>query len=345
MKSVASRLTYEVRPFRDEDTAQVLDVLTLALGPGMVGERSAAFFRWKHVRTPFGGSFMLVAEARGQIIGFRALMRWRFLGPEGELRAVSPVDTVTHPDFQRHGVFSRLTHAALDAVQADADLVFNTPNENSGPGYLKMGWTELGRVPVTLRICQPLRLASRLLLGRPATQRSDLPPAIQAETAAVVLRTHGDQIAELLGEAEVPADRIHTRRSLDYLRWRYAAAPHLDYRAITEYRKGRLHGLAIFRARPRGRLWEIWVVELIVPPGEVGTATSLLRRVRQAASADNLRGVFPKDTSAAGAAWRHGFIRSRFGILVFVKPLCEGLRPDPRHLASWAFSLGDLELF
>lgn len=75
MKSVASRLTYEVRPFQDEDTSQVLNLLTLVLGSGVVGERS--LFRWKHVDTPFGRSFMLVAERGGRIIGFRAFMRWQ----------------------------------------------------------------------------------------------------------------------------------------------------------------------------------------------------------------------------------------------------------------------------
>jgi GNAT superfamily N-acetyltransferase len=344
MESVASRLTYEVRPFQDEDSNQVLDLLTLALGPGMVGERSSTFFRWKHVRTPFGGSFMLVADRGGQIIGFRSFMRWRFLAAGGEWRAVSPVDTATHPDFQRLGVFSRLTQAALEALRDDTDLVFNTPNENSAPGYLKMGWKQVGRVPVTVQICQPLHFASRLLLGRSVTQGAGLPAAIHAETAASVLRTESGQIAEFLADTDTPSDRLRTRRTLEYLQWRYAAAPHLDYRAVTEHGEGRLRGLAIFRVRPRGQLWETWVVELIVPPGERETARSLLRQIRRAAPVDNLRGIFPKGTSAARAAWRQGFIRSRFGVMLFVNPL-HPVQPDPTLMDSWALSLGDLEIF
>jgi GNAT superfamily N-acetyltransferase len=345
MKSIASRLTYEVRPFRDEDSDQVLDLLTLALGPGMVGERSSTFFRWKHIHTPFGGSFMLVADRGGQIIGFRSFMRWRFLAPGGELQAVSPVDTATHPDFQRLGVFSRLTQTALEALRDETDFVFNTPNENSAPGYLKMGWKQVGRVPVTIQICQPLHFARRLLLGRSVTHGSDLPPAIHAETAASVLRTESGQIAELLADTDTPPDRIRTRRTLDYLQWRYAAAPHLDYRAVTEHGEGRLRGLAIFRVRPRGQLWETWVVELIVPPGERETARNLFRQIRRAAPVDNLRGIFPKRTSAAQAAWRQGFTRSRFGVMLFVNPLRGAVRPDPTLMDSWALSLGDLEIF
>ncbi len=32
------------------------------------------------------------------------------------------------------------------------DVVFNTPNDQSRPGYLKMGWSEVGRVPVAVRL-------------------------------------------------------------------------------------------------------------------------------------------------------------------------------------------------
>jgi GNAT superfamily N-acetyltransferase len=254
MKSVASRLTYEVRPFQDEDTSQVLNLLTLVLGSGLVGERSSVFFCWKHVHNPFGRSFMLVADGGGRIIGFRAFMRWQFLGAEGGLRAVQAVDTATHPDFQRQGVFSRLTKAALNILRDEADLVFNTPNDNSRPAYLKLGWTEVGGLPVTMQACHPLRLVSRYLVDRPATNQPT--PAVDAPSAATVLQAESEQIGALLAEAEAPIDRIRTRRSLDFLRWRYSTTLNLDYRAITEHRKGRLSGLVIFRVRPRGALWE-----------------------------------------------------------------------------------------
>ena len=41
---------------------------------------------------------------------------------------------------------------AIDEVRADGvDFVFNTPNDKSRPGYLKMGWREVGRLPVAVR--------------------------------------------------------------------------------------------------------------------------------------------------------------------------------------------------
>src|SRR5207247_2560043 len=119
------------------------------------------FFRWKHVDNPFGRSFMLVAEAEERILGLRAFMRWRFAAGGREVGAVRAVDTATHPDFQGRGIFSLLTRAALDSLPADVGFVFNTPNEKSGPGYLKMGWHEVGRIPIAIRVRNPMGFVRR----------------------------------------------------------------------------------------------------------------------------------------------------------------------------------------
>ena len=149
-----------IRPFQDADEPRLLELLDVALGPGPSGGRSSEFFRWKHLENPFGRSLMLVAEAEGQIVGLRAFLRWRFRANDRQVLAVRAVDTATHPAFQRRGLFSRLTVAALESMQGETDLVFNTPNGRSGPGYLKMGWETVGRVPLSVLIRAPKGLVS-----------------------------------------------------------------------------------------------------------------------------------------------------------------------------------------
>src|SRR5690606_16791222 len=97
--------------------------------------------------------FMWVGEIEGQLAGFRAFLRWRFIAPDGSrVDAVRAVDTATHPDFQGRGTFRALTLHALDEMNAAGiQFVFNTPNDNSRPGYVKMGWSIEGRVPVKVR--------------------------------------------------------------------------------------------------------------------------------------------------------------------------------------------------
>jgi hypothetical protein len=130
---------------------------------------------------------------------------------------------------------------------------------------------------------------------------------------------------------------------VDYLRWRYE--PFLaDYRGVAEHTAGRLAGLAIFRARPRGRLWEGTVCELIVRPGDRATAARLLGKVARAAALDYMVAAPVGGSAQARSLLRAGFVRSPAGGgKLGVTPYREGVVPDPFAPESWALSLGDLE--
>ena len=150
-----------IRPMRDADLDAVVKLLTTSLGPAPGGADRRALFVWKHLENHFGRSIALVAEDDEGLLGLRAFMRWEFDGPGGPYRAVRAVDTATHPRAQRRGIFSRLTTAALEACREDGvDLVYNTPNEKSLPGYLKMGWTRVTKWPVSIKVRRPFALAS-----------------------------------------------------------------------------------------------------------------------------------------------------------------------------------------
>jgi GNAT superfamily N-acetyltransferase len=329
-------LGVSVRPFVDEDLPRVLGLLDASLGGGPAGRRPPGFFRWKHLDNPFGRSLLLVAEHEDRLIGLRAFMRWQFQAGGRTLQAVRAVDTATHPEYQGRGVFSRLTRAALDALDGRVDLVFNTPNGKSGPGYLKLGWREVGKVPVAVRVRRPLRLlAARGGTARPA-------PPVAADPAAAALQD-GRALAVLLAR-EPAAAGLATPRTPQYLRWRYGAAPLLGYRAVTEERDGELAGLALFRVRPRGGLWESTVAEVLAG-GDAATARRLLRQVARAAPVDHLTLHAPARSPLARAARRAGYLPSPAGIRLVANPRTAGIRPDPTRLDAWALSLGDLEVF
>ena len=130
-----------------------------------------------------------------------------------------------------------------------------------------------------------------------------------------------------------------------FLRWRYAEAPLLGYRVIQDEAGSELRGLAVFRVRRRGGLWETTVADVIVATGDVGTARRLLRRVIRAAPVDHLTCRFAPGSAAARAARQVGFLPSRRGITFVTNPLRDGIRPDPAQLRSWAITAGDLEVF
>ncbi|MCU1356433.1 MAG: hypothetical protein JWM89_1851 [Acidimicrobiales bacterium] len=340
---MADRLEYAIRPYDAAvDEAPVLELLQQSLGGGPVGQRTVAFFRWKHEQNPFGRSFAFVADAGGEIVGFRTFMRWRWRTAARSWEAVRAVDTATHPDHQGQGIFKALTLGAVDGIRGEIDLIFNTPNESSRPGYLKMGWTQVGTVPIAIRPIHPLRLARGFRKIR--EDRSveavtcDLPRAAEAFPA-------DDEVAELLTAAHQPDDLLATDRSAGYLRWRYADAPGLDYRVVAAREAGRLTGLAFARARRRGPLAELTLSEVIVAAGDTGSARAVLRAAIGASGCDHVATVVGPDPALAPTYRRSGFLTvPGQGTVLTTNPLVSVV-PDPVSLASWRFALGDLEVF
>ena len=344
MSGHATSTDVAIRSYRDADEPEVLELVRGSLGEGPAGSRPPEYFRWKHLENPFGRSFMLVAECDERIVGFRALMRWRFAAGDRAIEAVRPVDTVTHPDYRGRGVFSALTRMALDSLHGEVDLVFNTPNPNSLPGYVKMGWQVVGDVPVRVRIRRPARfLAGRLRRGREAAETAPERPSVAAPKAAEVL-ADGGPVDELIARAERPTTRYVTPRSLGFLRWRYGSAPVLDYHAVTVERGGALAGACFFRLRRQDSVWGASVADLIVADGDGRTASELLRAARQAADVAYVAGTFAPGTTA-DAAFRRWTFRAPHGITLVANPRRPDLTLDPLTLSSWALATGDVEVF
>ncbi len=343
-----------IRRGTPEDTARIVDFLRLVLGEGTI-PRTEGYWQWKHVENPFGASPVLLAEAAGgenagQLVGLRAFMRWRFMSGSRAVEAVRAVDTATHPDWRGRGIFTRLTLQLVEEMREEGvAFVFNTPNAKSRPGYLKMGWEDVGSVSLWVRVLRPGRFVQTLASGRgrPEEETNLRPGAYEGVEAAL-----GEPGLEHLLAACAPRDgRYATPRTVDYLRWRYAAIPELDYRALWDLGGGR-GALLAFRKRTRGGLHEMDLGEVLVHPSPEGMhrGRALLRHLARTAEADYLVAMAPWDTPARHALLFSGFVPApRLGPRLTTRRLAydeeEPPLPDPRARASWHLSVGDVELF
>ena len=319
-----------VRALAPGDERAVVDLLAASLG-WLPDDHHLRFFGWKHQDNPFGPSAAWVAEAGGRVVGFRTFLLWEFLaGGSGVVRAVRAVDTATHPEFRGAGIFRRLTLHGVEALTEEGvAFVFNTPNDQSRPGYLKMGWRELGRPPVAARPRTPLAFVRMAGARRPAdlwsrSSRAGVPAAEALEGP------EGDRIERLL-QASTPASGPVTHRTLAYLRWRYAGFAPLNYRVLADER-----GAAFFRLRGRGRATEAVVDDVIAADGGVTGVAGLVRDLVQASGADyGLRLGTP--VVRAGEVPIPGA-----GPVVTFRPLRQATCPP---LTEWDLSMGDIELF
>jgi GNAT superfamily N-acetyltransferase len=332
-----------LRVLEDADASAAVALMNASLGAGAGAEREA-LFRWKHLLNPFGRSIAFVAVRDGELVGLRTFMRWRFArsGAGGEVLAVRAVDTATAAEVRRQGVFSRLTTRALDAAESEGvAFVFNTPNDWSLPGYLKLGWERLSDRRLRVRVRRPAKLLAAALHRDLRSGSATEPPAPSPLRPAEEVLGDAGAIA-LLSTAEPEGSRIFTPRWEGYLRWRYVACP-LPYLGLTEGSPPA--AAAILRLRTRGPLREAVVCEAVCEPGAERALGRLLSRLPTETGADHAVTHIGEGWGAARALPRARYLPvPRLGMHFVVRPVASA-RPDPVDERSWALTLGDLELF
>lgn len=235
-----------------DDRGQILELCRSTLGWGD-DPRFEQLFRWKHDLNPFGSSLVSVAVDGPRVVGLRSFMYWNLVRGRQRLRTVRAVDTVTHEDFQGRGIFTALTMHSLEVLHDQGiDFVFNTPNQQSRPGYLKMGWTDVGRVPVAVRVTGPRGFA-RLGRSRVAASHWPVETSIGSSVDSVieeVLAARDSEVVERSGSRV-----LRTEMSDEFLRWRYAQS-FLDARALRA-----AGGFVIVQFRSRGTATECLILD------------------------------------------------------------------------------------
>lgn len=320
-----------IREFTREDVPAVLDLMRVSLGETTVQQRTPELFGWKHFDNPFGPSVILVAESHTRLVGLRTFMRWELQHGGGTIPCGRAVDTATHPDYQRKGIFRRLTMESLDAARAvGIRLIFNTPNERSRPGYLKMGWSQVGSISVQMRP----------KVRHVVAHRGDTPADPDVVTPGFVpvvsrhLPIRADAAVRRNG-ASLRATDLFTERTDAFVTWRYSDHPTARYRSV-----GGGDGAVIVRPNNRRGRWELVISDAFgADPG---------RAYRQAVHAT--RGAyaiasFPADSPARRAGRRAGMIPvpGVAAMTLVARPL-DPLDIDVLDPEHWRFSLGDLEL-
>ena len=310
----------QIRKATLHDRPAIIELCRASLGWGD-DPRFEQLFSWKHDENAFGPSYMWVATDGDRIVGLRAFMRWEFVRGGEVLRAVRAVDTATHPEYQGKGLFTAMTLHGLDVIEADGiDFVFNTPNDKSRPGYLKMGWQEVGKLPVAIRVAGP-RGAVRMARSRVAS--SHWPSEVDLGVPV------NEVLSDLASAADVTDDpaAIRTNVSSAFYQWRYGAA-FLGYRAVPTD-----DGYLVARARLRGDAEEL--VMLDMPGLTLSAADRVARRLLRPHGLDHALRIGPSDL-------RQGFLPAPGGPVVAWRSVCSDVMPP---LADWRIGMGDVELF
>lgn len=306
----------QIREADHSDIPGILKVLKASLGETS-SKKTESVWRYKHINNPFGESLVLVAEEESEIIGVRAFMRWQWQKGDQIYSAFRAVDTATHPDHQGKGIFKKLTLKALEIGKVRGDhFVFNTPNIQSKPGYLKMGWEEVDKLKIHLRPLNILQLKKKEL---------EYETLGSENLIKELLNYHLDELKA--------ADRLFTPKDMVYLKWRYLNNPLQNYIVIF----GEEYFIAGY-VKERKRFNEFRVSEAIISQAGMKSAKSAMLKLAKSSGAKIL-----SISSDSHINFKTG-ITGNFGPVLTYKPI-NLIAPEFLSLETWSYSLGDLELF
>lgn len=311
-----------IRKAEAADKATIVGLLKISLGEGLL-KKTTAVWTYKHEANPFGASYVLVAEEGEQLLGVRAFMAWEWQRGTALWKAYRAVDTATHPAHQGKGIFKQLTLQALHAVgEASPCFIFNTPNSQSKPGYLKMGWKAVGKIRLTLWFV-PLLALWYWKKGKGALGHRIGPAALKRLCAS-----HNQKLSD--------SSCFFTPKTPEYLRWRYENNPmqaYVIYSDVGFY-------VAVY-IKKHAHFKELRIAECI---------GSLDRKERRILESQLVALAVKENCLLISAGCSHlffGAVSGSFGPELLCREVAGHALPGlfSGLKGTWAYSLGDLELF
>lgn len=314
-----------IRQATSKDLPEIISVLKASLGEVDL-PLSREIWNYKHLENPFGQSLVFIAEEEeGRMAGVRAFMKWKWRKDAKEFTAYRAVDTATHPDFQGKGIFKKLTLKAVETGVDNGDnFVFNTPNDKSKPGYLKMGWIETGKVKVALKPA---------LKSFWMTSKKQVDYRVEKTSSASL-----NPLCEYWNNELAKKDKVFTPKSQEFLSWRYENNPLQRYHVFSSS--------SIYLAgyvKNRGRIKELRIAECIL---EEDKAT--IKKVKSIITDwSKIFGVQVISYSPDLFLKLPFEIKGDFGPVLTLRKLNLSLKEydELSKVQNWKYSLGDLELF
>jgi hypothetical protein len=328
----------EIREATEADIPAIVALLKISLGENLM-PKSDRYWRWKHLENPFGPSPVLLCWEGGNLIGVRAFMRWRWMWEQKNYHAVRAVDTATHPGHQGKGIFKKLTLSLVERCRHEDHFVFNTPNQQSKPGYIKMGWQEAGKLPIALSVQRPINLLRNLLSQNKTTHTE-----AADDRSRIQYYLNHPQLSALINNQRRVTGLV-TNVSVSYLKWRYVDVPVAHYIAIGCERGKELTGLVFGRIKLSRFGREFRITDCFFK--DDGAANELVAAVTEYKKANSI------DFSTISGVAEQGHkqmmdplhLKVRLGPIVTIRQLGLTDLSILQHFNRWAPSLGDLELF
>jgi GNAT superfamily N-acetyltransferase len=354
MKYPISQLDFE------RDFASFVDLSRAIYGDKAVTDE--AMFRWlfeKNIYNPRGSHFFHVAKDGDRVVASDCLMPVPIQIEGKHYLAAWSIKTMTHPDYQRQGIFRAMTeHNIARARELGIDVILGFANSNSYPGYKKFGWDVLVERRAVIR---PLdikgSLAKRKGLAPLAGMGNALYKSLDRRRLAALAAKVGDYHTEICTDAPLTSEEMWSRmraavpvlvqRDPRYIDWRYNQRPGHDYKFALARDRDKEEAMLVFRHNHTND--SCIIIDYVGAPHSTALPSLLVTTIRHCL-AHNLRYII----CSSGRLF-DDYLNDHFGFKYLTSPLAnnmfiacrlnEAIALDTLKTESnWFYSYGDSEL-
>ena len=323
---------YDIRPYRAGDEEGILDTFNVVFG-----QEDAAFeprtieeWRWAFADNP-AGNRIWVAEGDGAIVAQCAALPYRVHLDGREATITQGVDSMVHPEHRRG-----LRRPGLFVATARP---FFREFGGIGKDALHYGWP----VEPAWRIGKTF-LGYEIICTQTIHFRAPGPGSEALPSGTERLERFDDDVERLYDACRVDWG-LSVVRDATYLNWRFVDNPRYDYRILAVRDADELRGYAVFRTADSPRPDSGVLIDWLVRPDDLETATLLREAVLAQARADGAQAVvtvFPEWTP-----WFQRF--QEWGWVVYASDyLLIGIIQNPKHdtwwlRKNWWYQLAELD--
>jgi hypothetical protein len=281
---------------------------TLVIGLGNPQTKDDDSFTWKHVDNPAGHTVYAYAVdiKKNLVISLIGVSPRYFCYNDIRYLCYEAVDASTRPEYGRMGLFSGLFRICLEAGgKRGGNYSYGFPNFNSMPGFLKIGFEDIGGMSMLLKPRKYLKFGWTVLT-RQRSSFSSYEPIYLENKASELEKQYLPGISDILSGGRHPRNLLYGDRNVELIRWRFFRRPGFTYFPILVS-----GGFAIVNMGMRAGLREAKLIDVVLSsdyhPGTI--FKELLRKIYDTLQPDILSTYISNDHQCYRLFAKNGFIR------------------------------------
>jgi hypothetical protein len=312
------------REYKQSDVSHILKLRGLVLS----GEKNKYWWLWQHRLNPAGDAIVIVAElkenGKPKIVGHSCYLPYRVKVHEEFCCAVTEIDTMVHPDYRGHRIYSRI-RGEEDRIARLRNYHFNLafPNEKMLPVNKKHGVqplfkkTPLWVKPINIKNMTSRYLGELNIFNQLLTAVGKVLIKITNQSGVHRINTQVNKIDKIderfdnLWRQAYSLHKIIVVRDRAYLNWRYIAKPDADYTIYISEQDNQLLGYIVLRTIMDNSIKIGWIADILTNSRETTASTDLISRAIQhftSAGVDLILCVMPPKAYLIPSLRRFGFL-------------------------------------